>query len=223
MGDSALFDYGTTKSDRYFTGARQDYVAALPDAPDAAILEIGCGDGSTGAAALAAGKCGRYVGIEIARGPAARARACLTEVRVGDIETMELPDPPESYDAVIASEVLEHLADPWHVVERLARLLKPGGVFMSSSPNVAHHRILRELAKGRWNLTDFGPMDRTHLRWFTPTTYSQMFERAGLEVEWLGGVAPLGPNARFLSALTFGRVDYLFYRQINIHARKPRA
>ena len=221
MTHSDLFDYSTTKSDRYFTGARNDYVSVLPDSSIANILEIGCGDGSTGAAALAAGKCGRYVGIEIAEGPAARARACLSDVRLGNVEVMDITDPPETYDAVIASEVLEHLTDPWDVVRRLAALLKPGGLFLASSPNVAHHRIVRDLVRGRWRLADSGPMDRTHLRWFTPESYRRMFEEAGLDVIHSAGVAPLGPRARVLSRLTGGRINHLFYTQNNIHARKP--
>ncbi len=37
------------KSGSYFQGGRRDYVDALPIAPDAAILEIGCAEGGTGA------------------------------------------------------------------------------------------------------------------------------------------------------------------------------
>ena len=46
----------------YFQGVRRDYVDALPIAPYAAILEIGCAEGGTGALALESGKCARYVG-----------------------------------------------------------------------------------------------------------------------------------------------------------------
>lgn len=220
MTTPSLFDYGATKKVEYFSGARDDYVAALPDDPDAVILEIGCGDGSTGLAAKQAGKAGRYIGIEIAEAPAEIARTRLDAVHVGNVETMGLDDLPERYDAVIASEVLEHLADPWATVARLAARLKPGGLFLASSPNVAHHKIVRSLLAGHWRLTEFGPMDRTHLRWFTPEAYAAMFTEAGFEIVYQGGVAPLGPKGAVLSRISGGRLDHLLHRQVNIHARK---
>ena len=39
------------KDAAYFSGARADFVSRLPKAPDARILEIGCGTGATGALA----------------------------------------------------------------------------------------------------------------------------------------------------------------------------
>ncbi len=157
------------KDESYFAMARRDYVAELPHAPDAAILEIGCSNGATGALALAEGKCGRYCGVELFDGPAAVARERLTEVVVGDVEELELPWPPGTFDALILSEVLEHLRDPWAVLRRVRPLLRPGAVVFASTPNVAHREIIVMLLRGRWELRSYGPMDATHLRWFTPS------------------------------------------------------
>ena len=114
------------KDASYFAMARADYVAALPADPEAAILEIGCSNGATGALALAEGKCGRYCGVELFPEPAAAARERLTEVVEGDVEQIELPGPSASFDALILSEVLEHLRDPWAVLGRLAPAAPPG-------------------------------------------------------------------------------------------------
>ena len=81
------------KDTSYFAMARDDYVAALPDNPEASILEIGCSNGATGALALAQGKCRRYCGVELFPEPAAAARERLTEVVEGDVEQLELPWP----------------------------------------------------------------------------------------------------------------------------------
>lgn len=219
---SSLFDYDAKKTKQYFSGARLDFVAALPDNTGASIIEIGCGDGSTGAAVIAAGKCANYTGVEIAPSVADTARGVLHEVITGNVETLELPFETESVDAVIMSEVLEHLADPWTVVARLHSLLRPGGLFLASSPNVAHHRIIRNLIAGRWDLTESGPMDRTHLRWFTPRTYRKMFEDAGFEIVYSGPVTAPGRRRRLVAALSGGRLDHLFNVQNNVHARKPK-
>jgi 2-polyprenyl-3-methyl-5-hydroxy-6-metoxy-1,4-benzoquinol methylase len=208
------------KPGTYFQGVRRDYVAALPAAPAAAILELGCAEGGTGALALAQGKCARYVGIEL-HGPSAEiARTRLSEVHVGDVEVMALPFAPASFDALIISEVLEHLTDPWAAVARLAPLLRPGGLVFASSPNVSHHRVIRSLLAGRWDLADRGVMDRTHLRWFTPQSFRALFEAAGFAVEEIRPVTPFGPRTRLINRLTADRWAHLFMVQISIRGRK---
>lgn len=207
----------------YFAGARADFVARLPDRPDATILEVGCGSGETGALALAAGKAGRYVGVELFPAAAAKAREVLSEVVVGDVERMALPWEPATFDALILSEVLEHLVDPWSVVARLAVLLKPGAMVLASSPNVTHWRVVRELLAGRFELADQGVFDRTHMRWFTPTSFRALFEAAGITVEDVGPVTPFSARTRALSRLTGGRLDHLCMVQIALTGRRRAA
>lgn len=208
------------KDGSYFQGVRADYIEALPDAPGATILEIGCAEGQTGALALARGKCARYIGVELHAPSAEVAATRLSEVHVGNIEEMRLDIAPASLDAIIVSEVFEHLVDPWAVVGRLAPLLRPGGLFFASSPNIGHHRVIRSLIAGRWELANEGVMDRTHLRWFTPAAYAAMFEGAGLKVEEVRPVRPFGWKPRLFNALTGGRWQHLFMTQTSVRARK---
>jgi SAM-dependent methyltransferase len=208
------------KPHAYFANPRTDLVARLPRDATASILEVGCGSGATGALALALGRAGRYVGIELVESVAAEARQVLNEVLVGDVERIELPWRPAEFDALVLSEVLEHLVDPWATLARLARVLRPGGFVLASSPNIAHWRVVRELVRGRFELADSGVFDRTHLRWFTPSSFAAMFERAGLRVERLGPVTPFSARTRALSRVTGGRFDHLFMTQIAIEARK---
>ncbi|MFM9938345.1 MAG: class I SAM-dependent methyltransferase [Hyphomicrobiaceae bacterium] len=203
-----------TKDPGYFAGARADFIKLLPDNPNAAILEIGCGTGATGRLALQGGKAGRYVGVELFEAAAAQARRVLSDVIVGDIEKLEVELAPCTFDALILSEVLEHLVDPWTVVRRLAPLIRPGGKVLASSPNVAHRRVVLELLRGRFDLADQGVFDRTHMRWFTPTSYRAMFEAAGIAVTSVGPVTPFSTRTRILSRLTGGRFDHLFMVQI---------
>ena len=208
------------KTNDYFQGVRTDYVAALPPNPAAVILELGCSEGSTGSLALALGKCSTYVGIELHEPSAVVARTRLSEVHVGDIEKMPLPFESASFDALIISEVLEHLVDPWAVLLRLAPLIRPGGLVFASSPNISHHKVIRSLIRGRWDLADQGVMDRTHLRWFTPATYAAMFEVAGFEIENVSPVRPFGWKPRLFNRLTSNRWRHLFMNQNSIKGRK---
>lgn len=204
------------KNREYFAGARADYVTALPANSAAVILEVGCGNGNTGRLALAEQKCSRYCGLELDETAARTARECLSEVVVGDVEKIVLPWPEKTFDAVIMSEVLEHLVDPWAALRKIRPLLRAGALVFASSPNASHFRIVRMLAQGRWDLQDHGAMDRTHLRWFTPITYQKMFESCGYHVDKIGPLTPLNGKAKALCALMGGWGKHLFTYQISV-------
>jgi 2-polyprenyl-3-methyl-5-hydroxy-6-metoxy-1,4-benzoquinol methylase len=210
----------SAKGQAYFAGARRDYVSELPANRDARILEIGCGEGETGGLALCEGKCGSYCGVEMCQAAADVARTRLTEVVVGDIERLEPPWRPGTFDVLVLSEVLEHLADPWAVLRKLRGTLRRGGLVLASSPNVSHYAVVLMLSRGDWALTDCGLMDRTHLRWFTPRTYREMFESCGYCVNVVREHQPLTRRAELLSFLTFGRFRHLFMGQIELRARR---
>lgn len=204
----------------YFSQARADFVDRLPRDNTAQILEIGCGTGATGALALSEGCCRRYVGVELFEAAAAEASEVLSEVITGDVETLDFDWQPATFDAIIFSEVLGHLVEPGAVLKKLSRFVRPGGMLLASSPNIAQWRVIRELAMGRFQLTDQGVFDRTHLRWFTPDTFADLAERAGFDVEELGPVTPFSSRTEVLSRLTGGRFDHLFMTQIAMLARK---
>lgn len=204
----------------YFSMARPDFVDRLPRDKSAQILEIGCGTGATGALALNEGCCGRYVGVELFEAAAEQARDVLSDVVVGNVETLAFDWQPATFDAIIFSEVLEHLIDPAAVLKKLSRFVRPGGMLLASSPNIAHWRVIRELIMGRFQLTDQGVFDRTHLRWFTPESFAMLAENAGFDVEELGPVTPFSQRTEILSKMTGGQFDHLFMTQIAMLARR---
>ncbi len=209
------------KAPSYFAAARDDYVAALPIAGGSSILEIGCSNGATGALALAQGRCGRYCGVEMLAGPASEASTRLSEVVVGDVEQIDLPWPAGSFDALILSEVLEHLRDPWTTLSRLRPLLRPGALVFASTPNVAHREIITMLLRGRWERMSCGPMDATHLRWFTPSSLRDAFEEAGFVVDTVGSLGPLGKGSALVDRVLLGHARHLWHRQIDLRGHVP--
>jgi len=215
INESGLRSYND-KSEGYFAGVRRDFLDLLPQTGSARVLEIGCGAGETGAAAIAENRCEHYVGVELAPQAASVARTRLTEIIEGDVEHLEFPWPDGHFDAVLMSEVLEHLVDPWSVVTRLSAKLKPGALVVASSPNVAQMAIVRGLLANRWELTETGVMDRTHLRWFTQDSYRKMFEDAGVQVQSVSPMAKPGNISRLFNAITLNRLRHLTVRQICI-------
>ena len=51
---------------------------------------------------------------------------------VSDIVTIPAPD--SSFDAILCSEVLEHVPEPTHALDEFVRLLKPGGTLILTAP-----------------------------------------------------------------------------------------
>ncbi|MFJ2769759.1 class I SAM-dependent methyltransferase [Streptomyces sp. NPDC087300] len=107
-----------------------------PTAP-ATILDIGCGDGTAAATAapLLAGH--RLIGVDWSQDALKRAHAHLPYVVRGELTDGGLPFATGSADAVLFSEVIEHLVDPDSALDELRRVLRPGGHLMLSTPNLA--------------------------------------------------------------------------------------
>jgi hypothetical protein len=90
------------------------------------------------------------------------------------------------YDALLFLDVLEHLADPWSILQGSHALLRDGGHAYVSVPNVAHWTVRKELLLGRWEYRDNGLMDRTHLRFFTLESARELMESARWRIVWEG-------------------------------------
>ncbi len=87
------------------------------------------------------------------------------EVQVVDLNTGALPYVDNSFDLVTCTEVIEHLEHFRAAMREICRVLRPGGIFVVSTPNVLNLRSrLRYLFFGFFNM--FGPLrfgdDRHH-------------------------------------------------------------
>ncbi len=171
----------------YYEHARPEVQAVVP-ADARHVLDVGCGAGRLGAALRAAGR--RVIGIELDPMQAARARTCLDHVLVGDVETMDLPFPPGTFDCVVCADVLEHLRNPWEFLARCRELLTPGGTLVVSIPNIQFVGVLGELAQGRFTYRAAGILDRTHLRFFTKMELDRALRRAGFAARTWTPIVP---------------------------------
>jgi SAM-dependent methyltransferase len=159
-------------NDRYHEhhGRRQEFVfgaddragliAQLVGGPDLRVLDLGCRTGAL-TQHYAAGNV--VIGVDVDQRALEQASARLgIETVWADVEE-ELPFPDDSFDVVVAGELLEHLADPAAAVVHVGRVLKPGGRFVGSVPNAFRLKSRIRFAAGRHPETD-----ATHLQLFTP-------------------------------------------------------
>ncbi|CAM5420872.1 class I SAM-dependent methyltransferase [Streptomyces californicus] len=100
------------------------------------ILDIGCGDGTAAATAAPLLTGHRLIGVDWSQDALRRARPRMGAVVRGELEHGGLPLADGCADAVLFSEVLEHLVDPDQALDELRRVLRPGG-HLISTPNLA--------------------------------------------------------------------------------------
>ena len=102
--------------------------------PEVVILDLGAGAGiiqQMNFRGLAARICGVDLDPRVVDNP------MLDEGKVADAGGIPYPD--QTFDLVFADNVLEHLPDPQAVFREIARVLKPGGVFLFKTPNKTHY------------------------------------------------------------------------------------
>jgi len=152
-------------------------VNRMPERP-ATYLDIGCGDGRYLESLVRLGVPAAGVhGIELDEEVVARARQRGLQVtceRVEDCERFE----PGSLDLITMFHVIEHVASPREVVERVAGWLRPGGVLAIETPNI-DSLDARLFADGLWG----GYHIPRHWHLFRAETMTRLLESVGFELD----------------------------------------
>jgi SAM-dependent methyltransferase len=201
-------------------GDRRDLWPYVP-CGTGAVLDVGCATGEVGAALKAQGRAREVVGLELSPAAAAEARYRLDRVVEGDVEAARVPYPDGYFDLLLYADVLEHLKNPWALVARQRRLLRPGGRVVASLPNIGHYSTLLMLLRQQWRYEERGIMDYTHLRFFTRPGVLDLFRRAGYEQVRLYRRGGEGPKQRLARALTLGYSTDFFIPGFVCVARAP--
>jgi 2-polyprenyl-3-methyl-5-hydroxy-6-metoxy-1,4-benzoquinol methylase len=118
-------------------------------------------------------------------------------------------------DVVVLADVLEHLENPNNVLKRLVGLQKADCGFIISVPNIANIWIRLNLLIGKFDYTDRGILDRTHLHFYTRKTFRELLEHCGLDVKSID-VTPIPINiiSPFFQLHPFGRFVHFLLAKI---------
>ena len=186
-------EYGEVSEAAYLdeeTGQRATAARALErierHVAPGAICDLGCWVGFLLAEAESRGW--EAWGVEPSRFASEFARERFgLNVQTAALDSAELPQ--RRFRAVVMGDVIEHLPDPGAGLERVARLLEPGGVLYLALPD-AGSRAARVLGARWWSVLP------THLQYFTRRSLAGLLARRGYEVEWLG-TAPKAFSVRY--------------------------
>ncbi len=100
---------------------------------DWTVLEVGCGDG--GMTKLMSPKVSKIHAIDISRLSIEKLRTLALPNVDTYIGLIEEYSPSETFDAIVLSEVIEHVQDPKLLLEILLNFLKPEGRIFITTPN----------------------------------------------------------------------------------------
>ena len=128
----------------------------------------------------------------------------------------------EPFDLIAFNDVLEHILDPEDVLVQARDHLAKDGRVVAAIPSIQYAPFVMRLLRGRWDYTDAGTLDRTHVRFFTRATMVEMFDRAGYTVELCEGINsvrqdwkqdPSGPRrtAKLLLERALGDARFLHF------------
>lgn len=199
---------------------RLSWFDRLIDWKGKAVLDLGCAGGFMAEALDARGA--RVTGIDPAAQAVAAARAHAAEtgreiaydVGVGEA----LPYADGTYDAVVCVDVLEHVSDLSQVIREVARVLRPGGLFLfdtiNRNPLAAFATVT--MAERLIGLLPRGAHDPA--LFIRPSELRRELAAAGLEAGAFTGLGPRGINRR--GDLTFGRLPGTLILYMG-HATKP--
>jgi len=195
----------TSKPVDYFSAARADVLELCPSCVNR-VLEVGCGEGQTLELLKKGKRCAETIGFELMPLAAQAASQRADRVYCLNVEQDVWPVGIGKFDLILLLDVLEHLVDPWSLLEKLKNeYLEIDGKLVISLPNAQHFSLLLPLLAGQFNYVESGILDKTHLRFFTKKSAIDLLHSAGLTVEAMQRTSlDIRLNSGKLNAVTLG-------------------
>jgi ubiquinone/menaquinone biosynthesis C-methylase UbiE len=142
------------------------------------ILDVGCGAGHILGEIRHLNPHAALIGLDVSEMAVSRARERMPEARYDVIvDGGPFPLPDRSVDFLFTSEVVEHIYDTENAFREMARVLRPGGRILITTP---HHGFIKNLLIVLFNFDrHFNPIG-AHVRFFSKKTLVALLEKNGL-------------------------------------------
>jgi ubiquinone/menaquinone biosynthesis C-methylase UbiE len=183
------------------------------------VLEIGCGAGNLLLQATVSGSF--PVALDLSMQALTFVRSRLEEA-ISGAEAPKgfactqaigeyLPLKDESFDCVLMSEVIEHLEAPQISLREAARVLRPAGRLLITTPNYRSFWPVMEWAVDRLNMAPKMAGEQ-HISRFYPASLKSLLTESGLNIEYAGSIYNLSP---FLSLVSPERAKRELQRELS--------
>ena len=198
-------------------------IQLLRDIKAKSLLDLGCGSGNLTLRIAQVIEANEVYGIDIDDEALRKAKIKGIKTIKVDLSKEYIPLPNESIDIVTALEVIEHLLNPDHMIKEAHRVLKKGGYFLVTTPNLASwiNRIImllgyqpcnaevstEILAGVPWRAYSFTKPSR-HIRPFTLRALIELLRYHGFKVVKVKGAPGVYPKHK-----VFQLLDKLFAKR----------
>ena len=174
---------------------------------DSKLLEVGCGAGNL---LLQATVRGSYpVALDLAKQALTFVRSRLRDAKSGSEAPRDfmciqsigelLPLASDSFECILLSEVIEHLELPQISIKEAARVLRPGGRLLVTTPNYRSFWPLMERAVDLLNMAPKMAGEQ-HISRFHSNSLKKLLIESGLKIEYLGTIYFLSPFLSLISS-----------------------
>jgi 2-polyprenyl-3-methyl-5-hydroxy-6-metoxy-1,4-benzoquinol methylase len=193
--DATTYHYETAEPTHMHAVFVPPILTRLREMKPLRILDLGCGNGSLSGMISEAGF--DVEGCDPSEEGIQQARSAYPGISFTCLSIYD--DPPTewlgAFDVIVSTEVVEHLYDPRAMPRLAARLLKPGGRILVTTP---YHGYLKNLMLSLFNKWDHHHTPfwlHGHIKFWSKKTLTQLFEEGGF---------------RFISFRGLGRLPWLW-------------
>jgi 2-polyprenyl-3-methyl-5-hydroxy-6-metoxy-1,4-benzoquinol methylase len=161
------------------------------------VLDVGCNDGYIGKDSH---KDVIFYGLDYLSESVVKAKKVYKDAHVYDLNNLQKLPWDIQFDTIIFADVLEHVIYPEKTLQFFVdNYLQSKGKVIISLPNIANWQIRLQLLFGKFDYTETGIMDKTHLHLYTFKSAKQLLEKSGLHI-----------TATFGGASFFGKIITYF-------------
>ena len=179
-------------------------VQQLVKAKAHSVLDLGCGNGWFSGAL---DRCGFEVtGVDHSAAGLHEARQLYPTVRFQHMDATQPPDATMTlgFDAVVAIDLIDHVAQPRRLIETAIATLKPGGLLLMASPFHGYAKNLALALTDRFDLRWDALLDHGRVKFFSRATLVSLvseFDLRELHFETVGRI-PMFARSMLVAALT---------------------
>ena len=148
------------------------------------VLEIGAGPGSITRQLSGVSNC-RVTALDIDPDSVKKLAPYCERAYQADLNDAAWPavlGSDNKFDVLVAADVLEHVYEPLTVLTAMKGFLDKDGYMVISVPHVGHSAVHACLLDENFEYSDFGLLDRTHIRFFGIKNIQKLFEDAGMKI-----------------------------------------